>query len=87
MAAHRHYKKCNARTVREIHDRLNELKNEMRNWMAQSGPPGAFSEEWFAGMCGEPSQFTRQLVNLRDALQEAGLVPAAENEVVRVQKG
>jgi hypothetical protein len=82
MPRDRRHQKCHPRTIREFQERLTELKN----WMSQPGPPAEFRDEWFAGLCAEPSHFTRQLISLRDALQEAGQKPEGEPEPVRVRK-
>jgi hypothetical protein len=77
----RKHKKCHPRTVREFQERLTDLKN----WIGQAAPPQDFCDEWFAGLCAEPSQFTRQLINMRDAIREAGRAAEGEPEPVRVR--
>jgi hypothetical protein len=74
MTANRRHKKCQPRTARQFKEQLTELKK----CMGHPQPPAHFEEDWFAGLCAEPSQFTRQLSQLRDALQAAGQPVDAE---------
>jgi len=62
------------RSVKAFEDGLAELKK----WLAESKPPEEFAEEWYAGLCGGPRDFTQQLVKLRDALQTAGQTVSPE---------
>jgi hypothetical protein len=74
MPANRRHKKCQPRTVQQFKKQLTELKNRM----GHPQPPAQFHEDWFAGLCAEPSQFTEQLIQLREALQAAGQTIEAE---------
>lgn len=76
MPAERRFYRCRPRTVKVLQKKLAEI----RKWIGNPGPPAEFHEEWFAGMCGEPGQFTEQLIKLREVLQTAG-----ESESVRVR--
>jgi hypothetical protein len=75
MPADRRHHKCHPRTIEEFQKKLSEL----RKWAGIPPPPARFQEDWFAGLCAEPCQFTEQLVKLRDALQSA-----SESEPARV---
>lgn len=68
MAAERRHHKCHPRTIEDFQKKLAELRKSI----GDPAPPAHFEEEWFAGLCAEPGQFTEQLIKLRDALQAAG---------------
>ena len=75
MTANRRQKKCQPRTGKRFQEQLTELK---KKWMGHPQVPSHLEDDWFAGLCAEPSQFTRQLSQLRDALQAAGQPVDAE---------
>jgi hypothetical protein len=74
MTADRRHKKCQPRTVQQFKEQLTELKK----WIGHTQPPAHFEDDWFAGLCAEPSQFTEQMIKLREALQAAGQPADAE---------
>ena len=68
MPVDRKHHKCHPRTVEEFQKKVDEL----RKWVGILSPPAHSHEEWLAGFCAEPSDFTGQLIQLRDALQPSG---------------
>ena len=49
-------------------ERLFELKRRL----ARAKPPRQFSDDWYAGLCAEPGDFTEQLIRLQEVLRNAG---------------
>jgi len=57
-------------------ERLFELKRRL----AGARPPREFSDDWYAGLCAEPSDFTEQLIRLQEVLRNAGKAVPADND-------